>query len=35
VKAIAPPFPVWDTYGDHYYPGGLLLNRLAETFPSA
>jgi len=32
VKAIAPLFSVWDTYGDHYYPGGLLLNRLAETY---
>jgi hypothetical protein len=21
-----------DTYSDHYYPGGLLLNRLAETY---
>ena len=32
VKAIAPLFAVWDTYADHYYPGGLLLNRLAETY---
>ena len=32
IKAIAPLFSVWDTYGDHYYPGGLLLNRLAETY---
>ena len=32
VKAIAPLFSVWDTYSDHYYPGGLLLNRLAETY---
>ena len=32
VKAIAPLFAVWDTYQDHYYPGGLLLNRLAETY---
>jgi putative CocE/NonD family hydrolase len=32
VKAIAPLFAVWDTYSDHYYPGGLLLNRLAETY---
>jgi putative CocE/NonD family hydrolase len=32
VKAIAPLFSVWDTYGDHYYPGGMLLNRLAETY---
>ena len=32
VKAIAPLFSVWDTYTDHYYPGGILLNRLAETY---
>ncbi|QPC42638.1 CocE/NonD family hydrolase [Kaustia mangrovi] len=32
VKAIAPLFAVWDTYSDHYYPGGLLLNQLAKTY---
>jgi uncharacterized protein len=32
IKAIAPLFSVWDTYGDHYYPGGMLLNRLAGTY---
>ena len=32
VKAIAPLFAVWDTYADHYYPGGLLLHRLAEVY---
>jgi len=32
VKAIAPLFAVWDTYSDHYYPGGLLLNRLTEIY---
>ena len=32
VRAVAPLFAVWDTYSDHYYPGGLLLNRLAETY---
>jgi len=32
VKAIAPLFAVWDTYADHYCPGGLLLNRLAEIY---
>jgi putative CocE/NonD family hydrolase len=32
VKAIAPLFAVWDTYANHYYPGGLLLNRLATTY---
>jgi hypothetical protein len=25
-------FSVWDTYSDHYYPGGLLLNQLAKTY---
>ena len=32
VRAIAPLFAVWDTYADHYYPGGMLLHRLAETY---
>lgn len=32
VKAIAPLFAVWDTYSDHYYPGGILLNQLAKTY---
>jgi len=32
VKAIAPLFAVWDTYGDHFYPGGVLLTGLAETY---
>jgi putative CocE/NonD family hydrolase len=32
VKAVAPLFAVWDTYTDHYYPGGLLLNSVAETY---
>jgi putative CocE/NonD family hydrolase len=32
VKAIAPLSAVWDTYSDHYYPGGMLLNRLTETY---
>ncbi|MCW3475772.1 CocE/NonD family hydrolase [Limobrevibacterium gyesilva] len=32
VRAIAPLFSVWDTWSNHYYPGGLLLNRLAETY---
>jgi len=32
VRAIAPLSAVWDTYIDHYYPGGLLLNRLAESY---
>src|SRR5215207_3587514 len=32
VRAIAPLSAVWDTYIDHYYPGGLLLNRLAHSY---
>lgn len=32
VKAIAPISAVWDTYSDHYYPGGLFLNRLSQTY---
>jgi uncharacterized protein len=32
VQAIAPLFSVWDTYSDHYYPGGVLLTGLAETY---
>lgn len=32
VKAIAPLFAVWNTYADHYYPGGVLLNKLAESY---
>ena len=32
VKAIAPLFAVWDTYTDHYYPGGVLLNQLASSY---
>jgi putative CocE/NonD family hydrolase len=32
VKAIAPLFAVWDSWSDHYYPGGVLMNRLAETY---
>jgi putative CocE/NonD family hydrolase len=32
VKAIAPLFAVWDTWADHYYPGGVLLNQLARSY---
>jgi uncharacterized protein len=32
VKAIAPLFAVWNTYVDHFYPGGVLLNRLANSY---
>jgi len=32
VRAVAPLFAVWDTWANHYYPGGLLMNRLAENY---
>lgn len=32
VKAIAPMFAVWDTYSDNYYPGGVRLNALIESY---
>ncbi|MDA7948353.1 MAG: CocE/NonD family hydrolase [Hyphomicrobiaceae bacterium] len=32
LKAIAPISAVWDTYLDHYYPGGLLLTNLAGAY---
>jgi hypothetical protein len=32
VKAIAPLFAVWDTWADHYYPGGVLMNWLAAGY---
>lgn len=32
VKAIAPISAVWDTWADNYYPGGVLLNRLSQTY---
>lgn len=32
IKAIAPLFSVWDTYSNHYYPGGILLNRLSTEY---
>jgi putative CocE/NonD family hydrolase len=32
VKAIAPLFAVWDTWSDHYYPGGVLMNQLARSY---
>jgi predicted acyl esterase len=32
VRAIAPLSAVWDTYIDHYYPGGVLLSRLAQSY---
>ncbi len=32
VRAIIPLFAVWDTWADHYYPGGVFLNRLAQVY---
>ena len=32
VKAVAPLSAVWNTYADHYYPGGILLNGLAQAY---
>lgn len=32
VKAIAPLFGTWDTWIDHYYPGGLLIKALTRTY---
>lgn len=32
VRAIMPLHAVWDTWADHYYPGGVFLNRLAQVY---
>jgi putative CocE/NonD family hydrolase len=32
LKAIAPISAVWDTYTDHFYPGGILLSDLATGY---
>jgi len=32
VKAVAPLFAVWNTYTDHFYPGGVLLSGLARGY---
>lgn len=32
LKAIAPISAVWDTYTDHFYPGGILLTDLATGY---
>ena len=32
LKAIAPISAVWDTFADHFYPGGILLNQLASAY---
>ena len=32
VKGVIPTFAVWDTYSDHFYPGGLLLAFLPPAY---
>lgn len=32
VKAIAPLFSVWDTYTDNYFPGGIQLKALTQSY---
>lgn len=32
LKAIAPLFSVWDTYTDNYYPGGIQLKALTQSY---
>lgn len=32
LKAIAPISAVWDTYSDHFYPGGVLLSDLVSGY---
>ncbi|VFR18575.1 FIG00804380: hypothetical protein [plant metagenome] len=32
VRAIAPLFSVWDTYADNYFPGGLQLKALTQSY---
>lgn len=32
VKAIAPLFAVWDTYTDNYFPGGIQLKALTQSY---
>lgn len=32
VRAIAPLFSVWDTYTDNYFPGGIQLKALTESY---
>lgn len=32
VRAIAPLFSVWDTYIDNYYPGGIQLKALTQSY---
>ncbi|MBM08419.1 MAG: hydrolase [Magnetovibrio sp.] len=32
VKAVAPLFSVWDTWSNHLYPGGILLNCVTKSY---
>lgn len=32
VKAVAPLFAVWDTWGNHLYPGGVLLTCVTKNY---
>jgi putative CocE/NonD family hydrolase len=32
IKGVIPTFAVWDTYSDHFYPGGLLLGFLPPAY---
>ncbi len=32
VKAVAPTFSVWDTWSNHLYPGGVLLNCVTRKY---
>ena len=32
VKAVAPLFAVWDTWGNHLYPGGILLTCVTKNY---
>jgi putative CocE/NonD family hydrolase len=32
IKAIAPLFSVWDTYENNYFPGGIQLNDLIDSY---
>ena len=32
VKAVAPSFSVWDTWSNHLYPGGVLLNCVTRHY---
>ena len=32
VKAVMPTFSVWDTWSNHFYPGGVLFNALGHRY---